>query len=145
MNIKVHKLAKELGVDRKAIIEKCLAEGVTELDSHLSTVKAGLAESIREWFSKGAPQTAVEKTAHVAVEKVPQKRGRKKKNADDAEPSSATHTAVMDAPVAGTASPTDRTPSTEAPARRPRGRPRKVVPVAPVSVPSEGPRSAADP
>ena len=140
MNIKVHKLAKELGVDSKAIIEKCQAEGVTEIDSHLSTVKAGLAESIREWFSKDAPQTAVEKTAHVAVEKVPQKRGRKKKNADDgADQSSATHTAVMDAPVAGVASSADTTISAEAPSRRPRGRPRKVAPGLPVSVPPERP------
>ncbi len=153
MSIKVHKLAKELGVDSKAIIEKCIAEGVTEVDSHMSVVKVGLALSIREWFSQGAPRTAVEKTAHVAVEKVPPKRGRKKKDADDdADRSSAAPVAAQAAAANGAAAPVATEPASVSsmetpvvPARRPRGRPRKVASTAPLSVASAGPPVAEVP
>jgi len=67
-------------VDSKSIIAKCKAEGVPNVDSHLSAVKAGLAVSIREWFSAGAPKTAVEKSAHVDVAKVRRKRTTKAKS-----------------------------------------------------------------
>ena len=144
MNIKIHKLAKELGVDSKAIIEKCIAEGVTEVQSHMSVVKVGLAQSIREWFSQDAPHTAVEKSAHVAVEKVPQKRGRKKKSAgDDADHSAAAPVAVVEAPAGDAVVDTAEAPvrATETPAvppRRGRGRPRKVAPTTAPSVPAAG-------
>ena len=51
---KVHQLAKELGVDSKVIIAKCHAEDIPGIDTHLSPVSAGLAATIREWFSTGA-------------------------------------------------------------------------------------------
>jgi translation initiation factor IF-2 len=41
--LRVHNLAKELGVESKAIIDKCRAEGV-ELKNHMATVSVGLAE-----------------------------------------------------------------------------------------------------
>ena len=81
---KVFQIARELGVDSKAIIAKCEAEGVPKIDSHLSVVSVGLAATIREWFSTTSPTTAVERTAHVDVEKVKKTRvGRPKSTATD--------------------------------------------------------------
>jgi translation initiation factor IF-2 len=67
--LRVHTLAKELGVPSKAIIEKCHAEGV-ELKNHMAAISAGLAESIREWFSVAGDVTSVEVADHVDVERV---------------------------------------------------------------------------
>jgi len=78
--LKVYQLARELGVDSKSIIAKCKKEEVPNVDSHLSAVKTGLAVTIREWFSAGAPKTAVEKTAHVDVAEVRRKRTTKSKS-----------------------------------------------------------------
>ncbi len=81
---KVFQIARELGVDSKAIIAKCEAEGVPKIDSHLSAVSVGLAATIREWFSTTSPTTAVERTAHVDVEKVKKARvGRPKSTTTD--------------------------------------------------------------
>lgn len=70
---RISDIAKELGIQSKAIIEKCLAEGVPSdrVKGHMSTVSPGLEASIRDWFSaSGASGTAVETTAHVDVEQV---------------------------------------------------------------------------
>lgn len=67
--LRVHHLAKELGVTSKAIIAKCAAEGI-ELKNHMAMVSAGLAESIREWFSSEADITSVEESAAVDLEQV---------------------------------------------------------------------------
>ena len=76
--LRVHTLAKELGVPSKVIIAKCAAEGV-ELKNHMAAISVGLAESIREWFSVGVDVTSVEVAERVDVEKirVPRKRGKK--------------------------------------------------------------------
>ncbi|MEO0587398.1 MAG: translation initiation factor IF-2 N-terminal domain-containing protein, partial [Planctomycetota bacterium] len=50
--LRVHQLAKELGVKSKVIVEKCEAEGVPDITNHMSTVKLGLAETIRQWFGE---------------------------------------------------------------------------------------------
>ena len=52
--LRVHNLAKELGVKSKAIVEKCEAEGVPGITNHMSVVKLGLAETIRQWFADAA-------------------------------------------------------------------------------------------
>ncbi len=70
---RISEIAKELGVPPKAVVEKCLAEGVPSegangVKGHMSTVSAGLEASIREWFSAGAAANAVETTGHVDVE-----------------------------------------------------------------------------
>lgn len=67
--LRVHTLAKELGVPSKAVIEKCRAEGI-ELKNHMAALSIGLAESIREWFSVGDDITSVEVSDHVDVEAV---------------------------------------------------------------------------
>ena len=66
---RVHKLAKELGVKSKAIVEKCQAEGL-DIKNHMSTISVGLAATIREWFSEGEHSTTVEKAQRVDLEKV---------------------------------------------------------------------------
>jgi len=76
---RVHLLAKELGVNSKAIIDKCQAEGL-DIKNHMSTISAGLAATIREWFSEGTHSTTVETAAPVDLEKVRVKR--KKKTAE---------------------------------------------------------------
>ncbi len=77
---RVHILAKELGVKSKAIIDKCQAEGL-DVENHMSTISAGLAATIREWFSEGEHTTAVETAARVDLKKV---RAKKKKKPAEA-------------------------------------------------------------
>ena len=74
-------MATELGVKSKAIIDKCKAEGLDNITNHMSTISAGLAATIREWFSEGEHGTAVESAEKVDLEKVRVKRKRKAKEA----------------------------------------------------------------
>ncbi len=66
---RVHLLAKELGVNSKAIIEKCRAEGL-DIKNHMSTISVGLAATIREWFSEGEHATTIESTDRIDLTKV---------------------------------------------------------------------------
>jgi translation initiation factor IF-2 len=74
---RVYILAKELGVKSTAIVEKCQAEGL-DVKNHMTTISAGLAATIREWFSEGDNVTTVEQSQKVDLEKVrvPRKAGR---------------------------------------------------------------------
>ncbi len=58
--LKVHQLAKELGVSSKDIVARCQAEDIPDVATHLSPVSVGLALTIREWFANagGAAATA---------------------------------------------------------------------------------------
>ena len=94
--LRVHTLAKELGVPSKAIIDKCHAEGI-ELKNHMATISVGLAESIREWFSTGVDVTSVEDTAPVDLTKT--KRPSRKAVAR-AEPPAEDAVAVAEMPTA---------------------------------------------
>ena len=65
---RVYILAKELGVKSTAIVQKCQDEGL-DVKNHMSTISAGLAATIREWFSEGAASgTAVESAEHVDLD-----------------------------------------------------------------------------
>ncbi|MBL7133724.1 MAG: translation initiation factor IF-2 [Phycisphaerae bacterium] len=67
---RIFELAQELGVASKVVLTKCRAEGL-DVKNHMSTVSAGLAATICEWFSEGsATSTAVETTEHVDLDKV---------------------------------------------------------------------------
>ncbi|MBW8001394.1 MAG: translation initiation factor IF-2 [Planctomycetes bacterium] len=66
---RVYILAKELGVKSAAIVEKCRAEDL-DVKNHMSTISAGLAATIREWFSEGEHTTTVEATQKVDLKKV---------------------------------------------------------------------------
>ncbi len=68
--LKVHQIAKELGIDSKTIVAKCKAEDVPNIKDHLSVVSVGLAVTIREWFSSGEMKTAIEKSAHIDIKKI---------------------------------------------------------------------------
>lgn len=67
--MRVHLLAKELGVPSKAILEKCRAEGL-ELKNHMAALSAGLEATIREWFSEGAHLTTIESSQRVDVKEI---------------------------------------------------------------------------
>ncbi len=59
--IRVNQLAKELGVESKAILAKCREEGLGDkVPNHMSVLSIGLSETVREWFSGGGGGTAVE-------------------------------------------------------------------------------------
>lgn len=102
MALRIFEIAKELGVDSKAIVAKCHAEGIPEatVKNHMSTVSVGLAASIRDWFASGAEgvHTAVETAEKVDVEKVKKTTTRKKTAKKDGEDEGAA-TAVAE-PVA---------------------------------------------
>jgi len=66
---RVYILAKELGVKSSAIVKKCQDEGL-EVKNHMSVISAGLAATIREWFSEGENLTTVETAQKVDLEKV---------------------------------------------------------------------------
>src|SRR6185503_18320124 len=66
--IRINALAKELGVESKAILHKLKEEGLGDVaPNHMSVIKTGLAESVREWFAHAGGGTAVETAAPVEV------------------------------------------------------------------------------
>ena len=79
---RVHLLADELGVTSKAIIDKCQAENL-DIRNHMSTISAGLAATIREWFSEGDHRTTLETAGRVDLEKVRVRRRRAGKKAEE--------------------------------------------------------------
>jgi len=94
--MRVHILAKQLEVDSKVILEKCRAEGLT-IRNHMSTLTAGQEATIREWFSAGAHESAVETSAPVDLKKVRAPAKRRSRSAQDV---SSGGVAVAEAPPA---------------------------------------------
>lgn len=88
--LRIHNLAKELGVQSKVIVAKCADEGVPDITNHMSVVKVGLAHTIRQWFALDeedhTQDTAVETTHKIDVKKVRKKAARKKPTPKAAEP-----------------------------------------------------------
>jgi translation initiation factor IF-2 len=85
--LRVFELAKELDVTSKAILDKCRAEDL-ELKNHMATLTAGLAATIREWFSEPTvtmAATAEEKAEHVDLTKAraEAKKQRRRKKAEE--------------------------------------------------------------
>ncbi|MFZ9881938.1 MAG: hypothetical protein ACO3QC_11105, partial [Phycisphaerales bacterium] len=64
--LKVHQIAKELGVNSKDIVARCKAEEIPDIENHLSAVSAGLALTIREWFGNVAAEAAASTATAVA-------------------------------------------------------------------------------
>ncbi len=75
---RVYILAKELGVKSSAIVQKCQDEGL-DVKNHMSVISAGLAATIREWFSEGERTTSVETAEKVDLKKVRLKKKVKRK------------------------------------------------------------------
>ncbi len=70
---RVYILARELGVKSAAIVKKCQDEGL-DVRNHMATISAGLAATIREWFSEGENITTVETAEKVVLDEVRVKR-----------------------------------------------------------------------
>ena len=75
---RVYILARELGVKSSSIVKKCQDEGL-DIKNHMSVISAGLAATIREWFSEGENITTVETSEKVDLEKVRIKKKKKAK------------------------------------------------------------------
>ncbi|MFM9958688.1 MAG: translation initiation factor IF-2 [Phycisphaerales bacterium] len=67
---KIFEIAKDLGIESKAIVEKCRAEEVEGIKDHMSAVSAGLEATIREWFSAGEHRNVVEHAAKVDIDAI---------------------------------------------------------------------------
>jgi translation initiation factor IF-2 len=82
---RVYILARELGVKSAAIVKKCQDEGL-DVRNHMATISAGLAATIREWFSEGENVTTVETADKVDLDEVRvRKRPQRKKVVDGEE------------------------------------------------------------
>jgi len=79
---RVYILARELGVKSSAIVKKCQDEGL-DIQNHMATLSAGLAATIREWFSEGENVTTVETAEKVDLAEVRVKR--RPKHANDSQ------------------------------------------------------------
>ena len=78
-------MAEELGVNSAAIVKKCQDEEL-DVKNHMSTISAGLAATIREWFSEGENVTTVETADKVDLKKVRiVKKAKQKRPAKEAE------------------------------------------------------------
>ncbi|MCK5565838.1 MAG: translation initiation factor IF-2 [Planctomycetes bacterium] len=97
---RVHLLAKELGVKSTAIVEKCQAEGL-DIKNHMSTISAGLAATIKEWFSEGDHLTTIETSKRVDLAKVrvPKKKKKVAKKEEVVEPEAAVEEPVIEEAV----------------------------------------------
>ena len=101
---RVYTLAKEIGVNSKAIVAKCEAEGLSDtVKNHMSTLSAGLEATIREWFSEahesGTAVEVSEKVDVIAAKKRAQKKRKKRKvKEEESAPDTETTIAVAEAP-----------------------------------------------
>jgi translation initiation factor IF-2 len=82
---RVYILARELGVKSASIVKKCQDEGL-DVRNHMATISAGLAATIREWFSEGENVTTVETAEKVDLDEVRvRKRPQRKRVVEDEE------------------------------------------------------------
>ena len=116
---RVYILARELGVKSSAIVKKCQDEGL-DVKNHMATISAGLAATIREWFSEGENVTTIETAEKVDLGQVRVKRKPKVAEAVEAGGSESggeeTEVSVMEADEEETAEPVEvqeETPETE--------------------------------
>ena len=75
---RIYILAKELGIKSTAIVKKCQDEDL-DVKNHMSAISAGLAATIREWFSEGENITTVESAKKVDLKKARIKKKPKRK------------------------------------------------------------------
>ncbi|MSR42058.1 MAG: translation initiation factor IF-2 [Phycisphaerales bacterium] len=68
VTLRVHQLAKELGLNSKDIVARCISEDVPNIEDHLSAVSLGLAETIRDWFKTSAGTVAAGAKAHATID-----------------------------------------------------------------------------
>jgi translation initiation factor IF-2 len=63
-------------------MKKCQDEDIPGITNHMATISAGLAATIKEWFSEGEHKNAVETAQKVDLEKVRIRKPRSKKHAN---------------------------------------------------------------
>ncbi len=99
--IRVNQLAKELGIESKAILAKCRDEGLADkVVNHMSMISIGLAETVREWFAGGGGvSTAVETAPPVETTRVKRTARKKKSEFDEAGPSETVVAEPAETPV----------------------------------------------
>jgi len=133
---RVYILARELDIKSSAIVKKCHDEGL-DVKNHMSVISAGLAATIREWFSESDNITTVETAEKVdlrkarvrkkAVRKRPAKKAKEQKRA---EPTEAAAEASTEAAVV----------TEEKPAKRKRRKTKKPEKPKPEPIVPAGPR-----
>ncbi len=133
---RVYILARELDIKSSAIVKKCHDEGL-DVKNHMSVISAGLAATIREWFSESDNITTVETAEKVdlrkarvrkkAVRKRPTKKAKEQKKAEPAE-------------VAAEASTEAAVVTEEKPAKRKRRKTKKPEKPKPEPIVPAGPR-----
>jgi len=111
---RIFEIAKDLGVESKAIVTKCHAEGISAdmVKNHMSSISAGLEQTIREWFTAhtgvGGTATAIETSEMVDLSQVRTRTTRRRtKQRSDGEAS------PPDAPVETHPEPEVETPAEE--------------------------------
>ncbi len=109
---RVYILAKELGVKSSAIVQKCQDEGL-EIKNHMSVISAGLAATIREWFSEDENITTIETAEKVDLKKVRVKKPKAKKAAAKAAPEAPAPEPAAPEPAPEPAAPEVPAPSIE--------------------------------
>ena len=148
---RIFEIAKDLGIESKAIVAKCQAEGIPEsvVKNHMSAISAGLEATIREWFStaveSGGTATAVETAAKLDVTSVRTRATRKKTTDGPAEPPTiANRETVVEPPPVAPAAPESPEPrrATQTPPRPPAPAPLKPTVLGPVSIPATTPEPA---
>jgi translation initiation factor IF-2 len=138
-------LAKELGVESKAILQKLKGEGLSDAaPNHMSTLSLGLAESVREWFSSGQLSgggTAVETAPHVEVAKTKSRRVKKKDESDETPEPEVVAKAPAHVAPAPVAPPAPPAPVVEPEIKKPIAppAPAPIVAKAPAAAPKETP------
>tara|TARA_B100001971_G_scaffold82831_1_gene76381 strand:- start:299 stop:2977 length:2679 start_codon:yes stop_codon:yes gene_type:complete len=106
--IRVHQIAKELGVASKDVVAKCGEEGVPNITNHMSAISFGLAATIREWFDDSATgSTAVQTAAPVDIK---QARAKAKKKVRKTTTKKASAKAAVKEPPADIATPAPEPP-----------------------------------
>ena len=139
--IRVNQLAKELGVESRAILQKLRDEGLgDQAPNHMSVLKLGLAASVREWFSSesGGGGTAVETAP--PVEAAVKTKARPRRKAPAKAEGEAEEPLTLEVPHDEHGAPSPDAPTIEKPAaRKPRPAP---APAAPVEAPAEAPPEA---
>ncbi|MDA0803952.1 MAG: translation initiation factor IF-2 [Planctomycetota bacterium] len=78
---RVSQIAKEMGVESKAILDKCKSEGVDWAATHQSTLTVGQVDTIKQWFGASDAHTALESAESVDIEAVKVKRPSRRKAA----------------------------------------------------------------
>ncbi len=135
--LRIHQLAKQLNVDSKTILAKCRAEQV-DVKNHMSTVSAGLAATIGEWFSESSGGGTATETA----EKVDLKKVRKPRKPR------AVAEAPVEVPAVAEESATEDAPPIETPAEPvvvPESAPVETVEPAPVEIAAQAPAPDIEP